>query len=187
MKRKSADILELKHKGHRARVDNAAFCLRWNQTGQLYESMLAAGYSPKAAKKGRAGLNKALLAIVDGKPDGEELSLDDLRRLGDSITTPQEAESIIKGFVLSGLLKRNGKGVDAAKLLAQLKSTNLLSADATVTVIDAETVRALTTLAAQMIPVGVPCPKCGTVVIDGTAVIGDGLAQPLQSLPAFPI
>lgn len=134
----------------KAPKDYRAFLKTWGQTGNIEESMLAAGYSPQQARKGKKGLPKKLRAIVEGDTDGSEIDIDQLKEYAEMVSDPAEAEKIIKGKLVEKLLQ--GQSVESiSKVLGQLNSLSLFERNVTKDAIDQSTAEKLAELAERLI------------------------------------
>lgn len=108
----------------KTKIDRDKFRETWKETGSIYHSALAAGYSETNARAGRQGLSKACLAIVDGT-ENQLLSEEQLQELADSLNSPEEMENFIRLETVRAV-KNGGKKELAAlvKVLGTLKATH---------------------------------------------------------------
>jgi hypothetical protein len=90
------------------------------------DALIASGYSPKQARKGRAALGKRLRGMVQ-----EELlaNLDLFAELGAGLT-PELTEDVIRGRLVDNLLKGEDRATQSAKLLGSDKRLNMFGPDA---------------------------------------------------------
>src|SRR5256885_655913 len=82
--------------------------------GSIYESLCAAGYSPKQARKGRAAIPAAVFELMTRE---ELLAYESLGKK--LLRDKRKLECCVVGFIYSNMMLGRDNGVKAARLLGE--------------------------------------------------------------------